>query len=229
MFGACRPDLHNTSLQHFLPSDWQCAEADLHKWLGPTASAPIMQIFQGHQTSLGGNGIYIMSVDMVRTGSNGISGARSYAATGDATTTGTQNTTTTAVTTTPWRFTFVINQTGSALTLPGTLGSLANNTNAAYFFDGTTYSGLTTVSTASTAVTGFATGTYRSNALNPGLSVTVWYDNMGLWNSSSDTFNGTNVLQLAPGTAVPKPSTIALFVLAGVVMIALRRRAVRAI
>jgi len=185
-----------------------------------------MAIFQGAQTSLSGTGIYIVSADMVRTGGSGINGTRNYAATGDATTTGSvNNTTPTAVGTTPWRFTFVINQTGGDITLPGSLGTLTNNRNAAYFFDGTTYSGLTTISTTSTAVTGFSIGSFRSNSI-PNTSVTVWYDNMGLWNSASDTVGGTSVLSLAPGTVipVPEPSTIALSLLAGVTVIALRRR-----
>lgn len=190
------------------------------------------RIFQGHQASLGGNGIYIMSADMIRTSSAASTTVRNYAATGDASIiSSVSNTdTSTDVGTAVRRLTFVINQTGSALTLPGSLGSLADDAEAAYFYDGTNYTGLAiTTGITNLGITGFATGSLRSSNFNAGQNVTVWYDNMGLWNSSSDTVGGVNVLQLAPGTVVPEPSTIALFLLAGVTMVVLRRRAVRAI
>lgn len=188
-----------------------------------------MTIFQGAQDSLGGSGLYVMSTDMVRTSSSSISAARSWAATDDATTTGSTNTTNTTATNiaqnTVLRFTLVINQTGSAITLPGSLGSLADDAEASYFFDGTNYVGLTITSgITSTGITGFATSPFRSNNLASGQSITVWYDNMGLWNASSDTVNGTSILSLAPGTVVPEPSVIGLSLAACALVLVLRRR-----
>jgi hypothetical protein len=196
---------------------------------GNGISATRMTIFQGSQTSLDGSGVYVLSTDMVRTSSNGISEARSWSAIGPSSTAGSNNATTTAVGTTPWRFTLVINQTGANILLPGTMGALSTNTMATYFYNGTTYSGLTTTSASAADVTGFATGSYRSNSLANGQTVTVWYDNMGMWNSASDTVNGVSILSLAPGTVVPEPSACALGLLGLAASLGLVRRRARSV
>lgn len=176
---------------------------------GANVSATAMQISQYSQAPIWGSGVcgdaLVLSYDVVRSGSNGISGSRSYAYNSAANTSGGNNTTTTGVSTTRLRYTYVVNQTGATITLPGTLGSLAHNAAAGYYFSGTTYSGLVvTTGVSSTDIAGFGTGSYRSNSLATGASVTLWCDNMGLWNKLSDTVNGTSVLSLPPGTVVPQ-------------------------
>lgn len=169
---------------------------------GAGISATSMKVSQYHQPVLGA-GALVLSYDAVRTSGNGISGSRSYAATTAGSTSGNNNTTSSAFGTTPLRYTFVVNRTGGAITLPGSLGSLATNSTAGYYYDGSTYTGLTLATGASgSSISGFATGTYRSNSLAGGGTVTVWFDNMSLWNSLSATLGGTSVLSLSPGTVV---------------------------
>lgn len=104
------------------------------------------------------------------------------------------------------RMTLVVNRSGSSLILPGTLGSLADDAVAIYLQSSAgAYFGLTTSSiSAAGSLTGFASRSFMTDGR------AVGFDNFGFWSSTSDTWNGTNVMQLAAGTVVPEPSTAAL-------------------
>jgi hypothetical protein len=101
-------------------------------------------------------------------------------------------------TATPLRVTIVINRIGSAIILPGNLGSLATDSLAIYRFDGIKYDGLSISEGISNKITGFATG-FSLSSSEPGFTYGVWFDNFAAWDSLSDTLDGKSVLELAPG------------------------------
>lgn len=183
-----------------------------------------MMVSQYSQASLGGSGILILSYDVY---AGNAFYNRSYADTTGGARSGSANTTSaTFPANTLERYTFVINQTGSTITLGDGVTTLANNMAASYLYDGTTYFGFYTTTATSTSLSGFDTGTFKTNSIVNNGTISVYIDNMGMWNSLTDTAGGTSVLSLAPGMAlVPEPSTTALFILAGTAMLVLRRRA----
>lgn len=198
---------------------------------GASESNTTIRLLQYNLPSLGTSGVYVLSYDIAQAaGSTNISSVN-----GDArTNTGSRNGSGSASSFmsalsqgTTLRYTLVINRSGAAITLPGTLGTVAADAAVAYLYDGSTYSATATITgITSTSITGFATGDNRSGSIAAGGNLTAWYDNFGVWDSASDTLNGTSVLSLTPGTVVPEPSTVALLAagLGGGVLAALRRR-----
>jgi hypothetical protein len=120
------------------------------------------------------------------------------------------------------RYTYVFNNTGSTITLPGTLGNLAANTAILYY----TTNGTTFVSQGTQSTTGAANGflILPNNTAAANTSYGTFFDNFGLWNNSSDTFDGISVLALAPHTVIPEPSSAALLICAGLAALFLIRR-----
>lgn len=103
----------------------------------------------------------------------------------------------------PRRAVIVVNNSGSALALPGSLGELANNSMASYLFDGTNYETLlrSDGNVLTLPITGFSSGLSKSR-LDAGVALTAAFDNFGAWSSAADTFENTAVLSLPPGTVV---------------------------
>lgn len=127
--------------------------------------------------------------------------------------------------TSPLRVTFVMNLTGSDITLPGSMGTLASGYAITYRYDGTTFTAGTAQAIA-TGVTGFEAGFTKSSATG---SYAGWFDNFGVWDSLTDTVAGVNVLELAPGmNPIPEPSAAALLLGAGAIAWMVRSRKSRA-
>jgi hypothetical protein len=158
--------------------------------------------------SVGSSGLLVVSFDLYNTSPSALS------TTAEARTSGGRSGSTTFSSSTPvstaLRVTLVINKTGSAITLPNTLGALATDSLAVYRFDGTSYAGLATSTGIGNTVTGFATGFSLSTSVSSS-TYGLWLDNFGAWDSSADTVNGTSVFELAPGalTSIPEPAATA--------------------
>jgi hypothetical protein len=198
---------------------------------GAGISGTSMRLFQYNQASLGSSGAFVLSYDIFQAGgSAGISSVSGFASTssGSRSGSGTNASFTADMSAMVVRYTMVINRTGASITLPGSLGTLATDSTASYFYNGTTYGGLNVQSgVTSNSITGFSAGDNRSGTLNNNATLAAFYDNMGLWNSVTDTVNGVSVLSLAPGAAVPEPGSLTLVLLAWP-LLAHRRRSARA-
>ncbi|RRJ95976.1 PEP-CTERM sorting domain-containing protein [Opitutaceae bacterium TAV4] len=175
---------------------------------------------QGALPPLGSSGVLVASFDVYNVSPNGVN------TTGEARVTDGRsgkalNSSSTTITT-AFRFTVVINRTGSDISLPGGLAPLATNSSAIYRFDGTSYDrmSVSTGDVISTGITGFATG-FSLSSPQASVAYGIWLDNFGVWNSLTDKVNGISILSLAPGTnlsSIPEPSTVAL--LAGLAALA---------
>lgn len=161
-----------------------------------------IRLAQHNLPSLNGNGVYVLSCDISNEGAVKISSMSGYAASSDGDSAGSSSSSydRTLNGGSTVRYTLVINQSGEDITLPAELGTLNPGKSAAYIFDGTRFCGLG-ISTGVTRfdITGFSAGHNRSKTIFSGAALTVWYDNFGVWNSASDTVNGTCILELAPG------------------------------
>ncbi len=177
--------------------------------------------------SLGSDGLYVVSFDFFTSDSTNYSIiGETRAGSGRS-----GNTLYTASTNnTPLRITMVINHTDNSVALPSTLGTLNADSMVMYLYDGTTFSGakFNDGNITSSSISGFSIGISRSN-FDENDTPSAWYDNFAVWNSVSDTVGGTSVLELAPGTPIPEPSTYALILGATCLVghLALRRRAQR--
>lgn len=119
------------------------------------------------------------------------------------------------------RFTMVMNQSGSAITLPGTLGSLTDNMIAMYAqIDGSS----SHISLINEAVTeGTEVGGFRIPSTMRSVGGFALLDNLGVWTSASDTVGGQSVLGLEFGTVIPEPATVGLFGISGLSVLLARR------
>lgn len=188
-----------------------------------TAASINFQLQQAAIASMTGNGgVLVVSFDVFSDSASqvSISGEGRTASGRDGTSLFSAST----VASMPYRVTIVINRSGATITLPDTLGTLDNRSSAIYRFDGTSYSGISLGAENSVGwssiTAGFATGFSLSSSV-VGSAYGMWLDNFGAWDSLSDTVNGTNILSLAPGTAlssIPEPSTLTL--LAGIAALA---------
>lgn len=128
--------------------------------------------------------------------------------------------------TSPIRVTFVMNLTGSDITLPGAMGTLASGFAITYRYDGSTFVAATGAQAITSGITGFGAGFTRGTATG---SFAGWFDNFGVWDSLTDTVAGVNVLELAPGmNPIPEPSAAALLLGAGAIAWMVRSRKSRA-
>ncbi|WP_052361177.1 PEP-CTERM sorting domain-containing protein [Geminisphaera colitermitum] len=170
---------------------------------------------QNKIASVGASGVLVASFDLYNVSVSGVN------TTGEARTSAGRSGSTMLSTSTPVdtaiRVTIVINKTGSDVTLPGTLGSLASGSATIYRFDGTTFEGRATTTSIGDNVTGFATGFSLSSSVVGSSTYGLWLDNFSVWNSLTDTVNGTSILSLPPSN-IPEPSTVAL--LAGLAALA---------
>ncbi len=110
------------------------------------------------------------------------------------------------------RVTAVYNQSGGDITLPGSLGTLNTQKGALYSLNNSgTYTLVVNNAAQSTSGAGFSIQWQGADN-----GETAYFDNLGFWSSTSDTWNGVNVLQLTPGTdlssvpEVPIPSLAVL-------------------
>ncbi len=171
--------------------------------LAPGSSGMLVVSFDGYNTSAS----TVNTLGEARTETGGRAGSSMYASS--------------TTSNTAFRFTIIVNRTGTAITLPASLGQLNTNSAAIYRFDGTNYDKLNVSDGnlgASTTVVGFAAGFSLKGVV--GSTYGMWLDNFGAWNSLTDTVNGTNILSLAPGalsSPIPEPSTVAL--LAGIAVL----------
>lgn len=181
------------------------------------------RLFLSSLEPMGASGVRIISFDLIRDSSNGFSLANEV-----RTTTGRSGNTVyhQVPEIIPLRVTIVVNRSGSEITLPGGLGTLANNSLASYLYDGTNFSTVasSTGNVTSNAIAGFGTGMSLSN-LGDGVLLASWYDNFGIWDDINDTVNGISVLQLNPGTVVvPESSKAAVILPAFAILIVLLGR-----
>ncbi|MDR1281980.1 MAG: PEP-CTERM sorting domain-containing protein [Opitutaceae bacterium] len=172
--------------------------------------------------SVGSSGVLVASFDVWNVSPNGVN-TTGEARVGGSGRSGSTLTSSSTTVETAFRFTIVINRTGSSIDLPGGLAPLATNSAAIYRFDGSSYERLNVSSgnVSSTGITGFATG-FSLSSPSAGVTYGLYFDNFGAWDSLMDRVNGTSILSLAPGTVlstVPEPSVAAL--LAGFAALAL--------
>jgi hypothetical protein len=121
------------------------------------------------------------------------------------------------------RATYVANRSGSSITLPGSLGSVANNQSVLYYKQGGTYTALGSPHTITADFAGFSFYSEKTILANSSYSLAV--DNMGVWTSVNDLVGSTNVLQLDFGTVnIPEPGICALLFAGAVVGCAALRR-----
>ncbi len=109
------------------------------------------------------------------------------------------------------RATMVVNRSsGSSITLPGSLGTLATNKYAVYYQYGGTYTLIGSI--ASVSANYDPIGFQMVNTFTAASEYTSYalYDNIGVWDSATDTVGTTSVLQLSPGSVIPEPATIGL-------------------
>ncbi len=111
------------------------------------------------------------------------------------------------------RVTLVANLTGGNITLPGTLGTLADGMVAAYGKDVASgeYVGYVTTELTSSSVAGFIID-QPINAVT-GAGMYHLYDNFGVWDSVTDKVNNVNVLELDFGTLPAKRAGLSLVVI----------------
>ena len=111
------------------------------------------------------------------------------------------------------RVTIVINNTDSTVALPARLAetTLAANSMVAYTYDGTTFNTekFSDGNITSSSISGFSIGASRRDFVE-GDTPSIWLDNLAVWNSVTDTVNGTSILELAPGTVIPEVSSSAM-------------------
>lgn len=128
--------------------------------------------------------------------------------------------------TSPLRVTFVMNLTGSDITLPGSMGTLASGFAITYRYDGTTFVAANATSITKPTLTGFEAGFTKGTTTG---SYAGWFDNFGVWDSITDTVAGVNVLELAPGmNPIPEPSTAAMLLGVGAFAWLIRSKKARA-
>ncbi len=116
------------------------------------------------------------------------------------------------------RATMVVNRSGSSITLPGSLGAVATDKYAVYYQYGGTY----TLIGSSAAATANPIGFQAVNAFD--VNSYALYDNIGVWDSATDTVGTTSVLQLSPGSVIPEPATIGMLGLGALVTLVIRRK-----
>lgn len=169
------------------------------------AGTATVRVIQSALPNIESTGILIVSFDLTRSGKNGFSLATEARAermrSGKGlylpvarTVNGVQ------------RVTIVINSNNAPLALPASLGELPAKSMAAYFYDGTAYTGLllSKADIVTLPLAGFCTGLSKNNP-DAGTALNGLLDNFGAWTSLTDTLNGTSVLSLPPGTVVTAP------------------------